>query len=74
MHLCLSSGLDYCPIKGGVFFVVDSLFYVPSIVCGCSVFDFVCISLCLFYLCNHFDEEETAGCFALVVFLMSIFC
>ena len=27
--------------------------------------------LCPFEFCNHLDEEERAGCFALIIFLMS---
>ena len=53
--------------------VVDSLFYVSHIVCGGSVLVFVllCITLYPYEFCNHLDEEERAGCFALFVFLMS---
>ena len=34
----------------------------------------VCITLCPFSNCNHLDEEEGTGCFALIVFLMSCYC
>ena len=39
-----------------------------TIVCGSSVFVFVllCITLCPFYFCNHLEEEEKAGCFAII--------
>ena len=39
--------------------------------CNCSVF---CITLCPFWICNHLDGEERAGCFALFVFLVSCDC
>ena len=26
------------------------------------------------YFCNHFEEEETAGCFASIVLRMSCYC
>ena len=41
------TGLDCCPLIGGGFFVVNSLLYVPPIVCGvlCLVFVLVCITL-----------------------------
>ena len=34
----------------------------------------VCITLYPFYFCNHLDEEERGGCFALIGFLMSCDC
>ena len=33
-----------------------------------------CVTLCPFWFCNHLDREETAGCFALFVFLVSHDC
>ena len=27
------------------------------------IFVLICITLCSFYFCNHFDEKERAGCF-----------
>ena len=50
--------------------------YLPHIVCGGSVLVFVmlCITLCPFLFCNHPDEEERAGCFDLMIFLMSCDC
>ena len=33
------------------------------------VFILVCITLCPFWFCNHFVEEEGAGFFALMSFL-----
>ena len=33
---------------------------------------FLCSMLCPFYFCNHFDKEERAGCFTLVVFLIVV--
>ena len=49
--------------------VVDLLFNVLPIVCESSVFVFVllCIALCLFYFCNHLEEVEKVGCFAIIV-------
>ena len=38
------------------------------------VFVLECITLCPFEFCNHLEEEERAGCFAFVVFLMSSYC
>ena len=30
----------------------------------------LCITLCSFLFCNHLEEEEKAGCFAIIVFQM----
>ena len=38
------------------------------------VFVSVFIALCPFWFCNHIDEEEKAGCFAIIVFRMSCCC
>ena len=38
------------------------------------VFVLLCIYLCSFYFCLHFDEEENDSCFALIVFLVSCDC
>ena len=38
------------------------------------VYVLLCVILCPLYLCNHLDEEERAGCFALFVFLVSHDC
>ena len=38
------------------------------------VFVSVFIALCPFWFCNHIDEEEKAGCFAIIVFRMSCYC
>ena len=40
----------------------------------CLVFVLLCIAKCIFEFCNHLDEDERAGCFALVVFLMPCSC
>ena len=32
----------------------------------------LCITLCPFWLCNHLEEEEKAGCFAIIV--LQIYC
>ena len=37
-------------------------------------FVLVCITLCPFYFINHIDEEERAGCYALIVFWVSCYC
>ena len=52
-----------------VFVVDDLLFNVHPFVCGSFVLVFVllCIILCPFYFCNHLEEEEKAGCFAVIV-------
>ena len=43
--------------------------------CVCKGFVLVlillCSTKCSFLFCNHFAEEERAGCFTLIVFLMS---
>ena len=31
------------------------------------VFVLLCITLCPFLFCNHLEEEEKAGCFAIIV-------
>ena len=48
------------------------LFNVLPIVCGSSVFVFVLfyITLCPFLFCNHLEEDEKAGCFAIIVYQM----
>ena len=40
----------------------------------CLVFVLVCIILCPFKICNHLDEEDEGGCFALSAFLMYCYC
>ena len=39
-----------------------------------SGFCVVFITLCPFLFCNYLDEEERAGCFAFIVFLLSCYC
>ena len=34
------------------------------------VFNLLCITLCPFYFCNHLEDEEKAGCFAIIVLQM----
>ena len=34
------------------------------------VFVLLCITLCPFWFYNHLEEEEKAGCFAIIVFQM----
>ena len=53
--------------------VVYLLFNVRPIVSGSYVFVFVllCITLCPFKFCNHLEEEEKAGCFAIIVLQMN---
>ena len=48
------------------------IIYVLPIICGSSVFVFVLLSitLCPFFFCNHLEEEEKAGCFAIIVLQM----
>ena len=36
------------------------------------VFVLLCINLCPFYFCNHLEEEEKAGPFAIIV--LQIYC
>ena len=36
-------------------------------------FVLLCITLCPFWFCNHLEEEERAGCFAVVVLHMYCF-
>ena len=38
------------------------------------VFVLVWINLRPFWFCNHLDEEERAGCFAVIVFRISCYC
>ena len=33
-------------------------------------FVLLCITLCPFQFCNHFEKEENAGCFAIIVLLV----
>ena len=34
------------------------------------VFVLLCITLCPFQFCNHIEEEDKAGCFAIIVLKM----
>ena len=71
MHLTPSpGGLGCCPLYGCSSVVVDLLFNVLPIVCGRSVLVFVllCFTLCALEFCNHLEEEEKAGCFAIIVY------
>ena len=36
------------------------------------VYVLLCITLCPFLFCNHLEEEEKAGCFAIIV--LRIYC
>ena len=55
------------------YFRLEILFYVPPIFKGSVlVFVLVCITLCPFSICNHLDEEDRVGCFALLSFLCLI--
>ena len=36
----------------------------------CFFFTLLCITLCIFELCNHLEEEEKAGCVAIIVLQM----
>ena len=38
------------------------------------MFVLLCITLCPFKLCNHLEEDDRAGCFALIVLRMSCYC
>ena len=38
------------------------------------VFVLLCVTLCPFKFCNHFEEEERFGCFAFIVLRMSCYC
>ena len=73
MALVKYSGFSCRQFYGGGSVVVVSLFIVAPIVCGCSVFGpcFVMYYFTSFLVCNHLDEEERSGCFALIVILMS---
>ena len=68
------TGIGCCPFEGGGPVVIDLLFIVLLIVCVSSVYKLVlvCIALCLFEFCNHFEEEEKAGCFASIV--LQLYC
>ena len=75
MHLTPSpGGLGCCPLYGCSSVVVDLLFNVLPIVCGSSVLVFVllCFTLCALEFCNHLEEEENAGCFAIIV--LQVYC
>ena len=62
----LPSGLGCCAFSGG-----GSV--VHCFMCGGSVFGFALLFV-LSIFCNHLDEEERAGCSALISFLVSSFC
>ena len=56
--------------------VVDSMLYVPRIVCGGSVLGFVllCTTLYPFYFSQSSGRGEKGSFFALIVFLVSCDC
>ena len=56
--------------------VVNSLLIVAPTVSGvlCLVLVLLCRPQCPFKFCYHIDEEERAGCFIEIVFLMSCDC
>ena len=60
--------LGCCPFLGCGSVGVDILFNVLPIDCRSSLFVFVllCITLCPFKFCNHLEEEEKTGCFAIM--------
>ena len=37
------------------------------------VFVLLCSTLCPFWVCNHLEEEEKAGCFAIIVLKMKCY-
>ena len=45
---------------------VYCLMCFPLFVRVCACLCLVCITLCPFYFCNIFEEEERSGCFALL--------
>ena len=71
----LKQSKDYHVILSG-YVAVDSLFIVVPIAWGSFLCDlcFVLLycTLCLFYCCNHFTEEEMAGCFSLIILAFSL--
>ena len=38
------------------------------------VFVLLCITFCPFLFCNHLEEEEKAGCFAIIVLQIYCYC
>ena len=40
-----------------------------GVLCLCFL---LCITLCPFWFCNHLEEEEKAGCFA--IFVLKMYC
>ena len=38
------------------------------------IFVLLCITLCPFLFCNHLEEEEKTGCFAIIVLQMYCLC
>ena len=61
-HYNMTTGNPYCVI-GCVWFKKNSVL----------VFVLVCITLCPFQFCNHLGEEDRAGRFAFIIFLMSCY-
>ena len=68
MHSSPLDGFGCCPF-GSV--VVYSLFIVVPIVCGGFVFGPCFVIQYLVSFCSHLAEEERAGCFTSIVFLLS---
>ena len=64
------------PFEGGDSVVVVSLFFVIAPIVSvvlCWVLVLQCGSLCPFWFSFHLSEEERAGCFTLIVLLLSVF-
>ena len=53
-----------------MFFVVVYLLFMGVL----FVFVLLCIILFPFWFCNHLEETEKAGCFAIIVLQMSCYC
>ena len=51
--------------------LINCLMFLPLVFVG-SVLGlcFVMHEVVFFLVCNHFDEEEGVGCFALIIFLV----
>ena len=76
--MCLAQGPQRSDAgEARTFAVDDSLFIVAPIVCGSFVFGH-CIAMhrlsVLSIFCNILAEQDIAGCFTLIGFLMSCDC
>ena len=70
--------MDYAAVRSRavvLLLLIHCVMFLPLFVgVLCLVIVLLCITWCLFCFCNHINEEERAGCFTLIIFLVSCDC